>query len=94
MYVHHRNTAFEDNPIRNYYETLVVEMLGDYVDENLDSDTLSDIACIALNNLPAKYIRYDVDMAFFNTPEETQQMRDRVRVAIANAEQKLKSHPR
>jgi hypothetical protein len=94
MYIQPRHTSFDEAPFRNYYEALVVELLSEYASDELDSDTVNDIACIALNNLPAKYIRHDVDMAFFNTREETDQMRARARQAIASAEQQLRSDPR
>lgn len=51
--------------INNLYEELVIERvlkkLGNY--EEFDHDHLEDIACLALNKLPAKYIRYLVDAA-------------------------------
>lgn len=36
---------------------------------NVDSDYLSDVACVALNRLPARYIRHEVDMAFYMTQD-------------------------
>ena len=33
-------------------------------------DMLADIACVALNRLPPRYIRHDVDFAFFQTDRE------------------------
>lgn len=33
-------------------------------------DLLADVACVALNRLPARYIRHDVDLAFFLTERE------------------------
>ena len=51
--------------INNLYEKLVVarvvEKLG--AEKEFDHDQLEDIACLALNKLPAKYIRYSVDAA-------------------------------
>ena len=35
-----------------------------------DEDILADIACVALNRLPPRYIRHDVDFAFFQTDRE------------------------
>ena len=35
-----------------------------------DADMLADIACVALNRLPPRYIRHDVDFAFFQTERE------------------------
>ena len=35
-----------------------------------DSELLSDIACVALNRLPPRYIRHEVDFAFYLTDRE------------------------
>ena len=67
--------------IHNYYEHLVIEYLIERLAPELnitDSDLLADIACLALNNLPTRYIRHDVDMAFFLTTSERERMQERV----------------
>ncbi len=77
--------------IHNYYETLVVrELIQTFVQDikNMDEDYLQDIACVALNMLPARYVRHDVDMAFFLTTQERADM-DR---AVKEAVQKAKAH--
>ena len=35
-----------------------------------DDETLGDIACVALNRLPPRYIRHAVDMAFYQSEKE------------------------
>ena len=35
-----------------------------------DSELLADVACVALNRVAARYIRHDVDLAFFLTERE------------------------
>ena len=40
----------------------------DHIRDN--PDMLADIACVALNRLPPRYIRHDVDFAFFQTDRE------------------------
>lgn len=35
-----------------------------------DDETLGDIACVALNRLPPRYIRHEVDFAFYLTDRE------------------------
>ncbi len=74
--------------IRNYYEHLVINYLmeeaapqGKIIDEEL----IEDIACLALNNLPARYIRHEVDMAFFLTTADRAQMRNNVIEAVDSA---------
>ena len=34
------------------------------------ADLLADVACVALNRVSARYIRHDVDLAFFLTENE------------------------
>lgn len=35
-----------------------------------DPELLADVACIALNRLPPRYIRHKVDMNFYMSPED------------------------
>lgn len=74
--------------IHNYYETLVVrELIQTFVQDikNIDEDYLQDIACVALNMLPARYVRHDVDMAFFLTTQERADMDRSVKEAVEKA---------
>ena len=74
--------------IHNYYETLVVrELIQAFVEDirNIDEDYLQDIACIALNMLPSRYVRHDVDMAFFLTTSERAEMDSSVKAAVLKA---------
>lgn len=67
--------------IHNYYEQLVMDYLVEELAPELglsDDELLADIACLALNHLPARYIRHDVDMAFFLTTADRERMRERV----------------
>jgi len=76
--------------IHNYYETLVVrELIQTFVEDirNIDEDYLQDIACIALNMLPSRYVRHDVDMAFFLTTDERTEMDKSVTEAVLKAKQ-------
>jgi hypothetical protein len=58
--------------IRNHHEHLVFDavLLEHANHPELDEDTLPDVACVALNRLPARYIRHAVDMAFYLTERE------------------------
>lgn len=74
--------------IHNYYETLVVrELIQTFVDDirTIDEDYLQDVACVALNMLPARYVRHDVDMAFYLTTEERVEMDTAVKEAVTKA---------
>ena len=68
-----------DTDIQNYYETLVVAEIQKLVSEGMvTGEEANDIACLALNNLPAKYYRHSVDLAFYLEPEEVRQMKEKV----------------
>jgi hypothetical protein len=60
--------------IHNFHERAVFAAVADQV-VNFphllgNDDVLADIACVALNRLPPRYIRHDVDLAFFQTERE------------------------
>ena len=72
--------------IQNYYETLVVESLAVQVEGlNMDEDVLIDVICIAMNHLPPRYIRHEVDMVYYTSPIEMQEIRDKADAAVKNA---------
>ena len=50
--------------------TCVQEMAEHFPHIQHNPDMLADIACVALNRLPPRYIRHDVDFAFFQTDRE------------------------
>ncbi len=58
--------------IHNHHERAVVEAVKEMARgySHLDGDLLGDIACVALNRLPPRYIRHDVDFAFYLTDKE------------------------
>ncbi len=74
--------------IHNYYETVVLGRLNDMVAaEFIDSDPLflEDVACVALNQLPARYIKHDIDMFYFMTIEEREKLEYDVHKAVTSA---------
>ncbi len=72
--------------VHNYYEHLVMEELRRQLPPaDLKASYLADIACVALNHLPPRYIRHDVDMAFYLSPKERQEMDDKVSNAVRDA---------
>jgi hypothetical protein len=71
--------------LHNYYETLVTDYLRDKHDDILDFELLEDIACVALNQLPARYIRHNVDFIFYMSSEERTKMEDQVEKAVKDA---------
>jgi len=58
--------------VHNYYERLVFEEVASRVGQypQFTADMLADVACVALNRLPARYVRHDVDMMFYLTEQE------------------------
>ena len=82
-----------DSQISNYYEKLVVETLAEREDtRDLPEDRLIDIACVALNQLPARYYRYSVDMAFYLSATEHDRMTKDVETAIEHAVSFVETH--
>jgi hypothetical protein len=72
--------------IHNYYERLVLEQ-AQRSDERCrrDHDFLADVACVALNRLPPRYIRHDVDTTFYLSPQELQEIADKVMATVGEA---------
>lgn len=72
--------------IQNYYEPLVVEALAELTNgKGYSADILIDVVCVALNHLPPRYIRHEVDMIYYLSPVEAQEMRDKVKSAVEDA---------
>jgi len=69
-------TVFHFDQVHNYYERLVFERVMDHANHHSDftSDMLADVACIALNKLPPKYVRHEVDLVFYRTDAENDMM--------------------
>jgi hypothetical protein len=61
--------------IHNYYERLVLDEVIRRVrhDPEVTADMVADMACVALNRLPARYVRHDVDLVFYLTEDERHQ---------------------
>ena len=90
-----RNLDFPEtiDSIHNYYEHLVLEKLVRlHKSCDIEVDSISDIACVALNNLPPRYVRYDVDMAFYLSPGEYQEIENKIGVAVTKAIEFVKKH--
>jgi predicted nucleic acid-binding protein len=59
--------------IYNHHEravTTAVRNLAPRYPQLVSEDMLADIACVALNRLPPRYIRHEVDFAFYLTDKE------------------------
>lgn len=74
--------------IHNYYESLVQERIAEtdeYKNDKMDEDFLEDVACVALNQLPPKYVRYSVDLIFYMSTQERDEIYVNVDEAIRKA---------
>lgn len=76
------------NYISNYYEQVVAteihRQLADHPKEP-SLDFMADVACVALNRLPPKYYRYEVDMAFYMSPNELNEVKTKVEDSVREA---------
>lgn len=82
--------------IHNHYEKLVFdEVLAQQAKtgKTLDESMLEDVVCVALNNLPARYVRHSVDIAFYLTMPEREQMDKLVRNAVKDAYALVSKNP-
>lgn len=82
--------------IANYYEQIVIEHL-DKITENADFPVsqgfLEDVACIALNKLPANYIRYHVDKGSSLSDVDYLEIHAKVDKVIAEAIEQVRRRP-
>ncbi len=71
--------------ILNYYEQLVLDHIHRILledDETLQQDQIDDLACLALNRLPARYIRHGIDLAHHLQDAELAKMNQAVNAAV------------
>lgn len=63
---------FNFEAVHNYYERLVVERIVQRHEEfpHFTAEMFADVLCVALNSLPTRYVRHDVDMMFYMTESE------------------------
>ena len=75
--------------VRNHNEKAVCEaVLGAavrYPGVQGDQELLADVACVALNRLQPRYIRHEVDMAFYLSEKERHETERQVYDAVEYA---------
>ncbi|MDH5471511.1 MAG: late competence development ComFB family protein [Gammaproteobacteria bacterium] len=74
--------------IHNYYEHLVIDYIQTKVipeTEHRDEEFLLDVACYALSKLPARYMRHEIDMAFYLDSKERDKISHEVEKSIKDA---------
>ncbi len=80
------STAIEISNVHNYYERLVTEtILATNKRAAEDTEFVADVSCVALNHLPPRYIRHDVDMVFFMSLAEREETSRKVQDAVNDA---------
>ena len=79
--------AADFTSLHNYYEQLVVNQVKDLAPQYplLGDDHLPDVACVALNRLPPRYIRHAVDLAFHMTERERLDSEQLLRETVVHA---------
>ncbi|MFO7592758.1 MAG: late competence development ComFB family protein [Pseudomonadota bacterium] len=80
--------------IHNYYEALVVEHIMNTLgrEPDVEQGFLEDVACLALNQLPPRYVRHDEDMAFFLSIREREKMQQRITEAVLEATRRAREN--
>lgn len=82
--------------ILNYYEKLVFDEILRYQERegvSHEEHVLEDVACVALNDLPARYVRHSVDIMFYLTGTERETMAEMVTQAVKEAFVLVTSNP-
>lgn len=80
--------------IDNFYEGLVAEAVELSREQGDGEDFLADVMCVALNRLPSRYYRFAIDMRFYLADQELLEMKEKARVAVAEARAFVGSHNR
>jgi len=75
LYNHHEREVFN----------AVVEASQDYPGLSINNDLLADVACVALNRLPPRYIRHQVDFSFYLTEHERLEIDTAITEAVTYA---------
>ncbi|MGK0248004.1 MAG: competence protein ComFB [Oleispira sp.] len=85
------------NHISNYYEQVVSEEVRRQLFSRADAlgmGFMADVTCVALNRLPPKYYRYEVDMAFYMSPDDLFEAQERVTKVVTQAITFVEHHSR
>jgi hypothetical protein len=73
--------------IRNFHEQTVLSAVSEASTRYpmLSGELLADVACVALNRLPPRYIRHAVDLAFYLTDKEREDNAKALAEAVTHA---------
>ena len=82
------STDFES--IHNFHERAVMDAVMAALPDHphfTGSALLADVACVALNRLPPRYIRHSVDFSFYLSEKERNEIDTAIRDAVSFAYQ-------
>lgn len=83
-----------DTDIHNFYEHLVLnEIERQGLDQRLNAHQLADLCCLTLNQLPAHYIRHEVDMLYFTPDAKRIEMEQKVVASLRLAYDQILAVP-
>jgi hypothetical protein len=74
--------------IHNHHERAVTEAVrtgAAHFPHLRDTELLADVVCVALNRLPPRYIRHEVDFAFYLTDRERSENEKAIAEAVTFA---------
>lgn len=75
LYNHHEREVFAE----------VATQAPNFPELGTQDDLLVDVACVALNRLPPRYIRHEVDFAFYLTESERLEIDVAIKEAVSYA---------
>jgi len=80
--------------VHNYYETLLTSLVNrDQRLQNASQDFIEDVICLTLNQLPAFYVRFDVDATFYMSEGEILEIEAKLKKALEAAIDQVKKNP-
>lgn len=86
----------EFTSVHNFFEKRVFEEImrqNNELESPLDKERLEDAACLALNKLPPRYIRFDVDTIFFLGRDESIAINEKVHEVVNEALSFVRNNP-
>jgi Late competence development protein ComFB len=92
---HNARMLSEFESVKNLHEAAVFQMVqalaGNYPSIGGDAELLADVACVALNRVPPRYIRHLVDLRFYQDNNERVRVETAVKAAVVYAFQFVQS---
>ncbi len=72
--------------VHNYNDRLVYDQISRSITaEQENTNFIADVACVTLNRLPPRYVRHDVDMTFYLSPVELQNILNNIEKEVLAA---------